>query len=70
VGSRPVQLATVAGGQQEEVPAGRALARQQRLELGGIERKPLPQPDVGRMMADANHMEGKLVDHMPTLHIG
>ena len=55
--SRPVQLAAVAGGEQQRGSAGRMLVREHARQLLDGERELLANADRGRMVAYANDME-------------
>src|SRR5258705_7995511 len=65
---RPVELASVAGEEQERGAASRVLMREQLVELGARERKRLANADGRRMVAYANDMEGDLAGHVPRVH--
>jgi hypothetical protein len=65
---RPVELASIAGEEQQRRAAGLVLLGQQRVEFGGRERKLLTNANGRRMVADANDMERDFATHAPRVH--
>src|SRR6185437_9414754 len=65
---RPVELASIAGEEQQRRTAGRVLLREQRVELGAGERELLTNANGRRMVADAKDMERDFPAHVPRVH--
>jgi hypothetical protein len=59
----PIDLAAIAGGEEERGTVGRGLALEPCGDFSRGEGETLPQLDPGRMMAHANDMEGQVPEH-------
>ena len=64
----PVELAAIAGGEEQCGAAAFACPFQPRRHLGGREAELLPQLDAGCMVAYANDMEGRIDGHPQRVH--